>query len=107
MTTKTKTYETIEDLRKDLPNLPEDATLVDRDGDPVHLSEVPDLLGLYAPYTVTYEVPHRSPLAELRATRINSALADLYDVASLEVHWRGGSPELRAAVRGVEEALRG
>jgi len=58
-----------------------------------------------APGSITYG---RTPtpaeeVAAKRATAINSALADLFDVAAAE---RNPSPELRMAVRAVKEAQR-
>jgi hypothetical protein len=57
VSTETKTYETIDALRADLPNLPESAKFYNGYGAEYSLSDVRAAGGGYAPYTVTYETP--------------------------------------------------
>jgi hypothetical protein len=56
MSTETKTYETIDALRADLPNLPVDAKIRDCEGFLIDRAAAGGMVGTYAPYTVTYEV---------------------------------------------------
>lgn len=62
MSTETKTFETIQHLQAALPSLPDGAVVHDRDGDRVSRVEVPGMMGVYAPYTVTYETADTTPV---------------------------------------------
>lgn len=62
MSTETQTFESIQKLRDALPSLPDNAVILDRDGDEVPRRDVHIVFGNYAPYTVRYENTTPAPL---------------------------------------------